>query len=138
MLTPSTVTQSTFGKLFGCRVDGAIFAQPLYVTNVTTPTQGINNVANVAYVATENDSVYAFDGDNTACQILWQVSFTDPANAVSAVPAADIHGQTDIVPLIGITGTPVIDPTTATLLRGDQNEDQPRRDPLVQSGTARA
>jgi hypothetical protein len=112
MLTPSTVTQSKFGKLFGCPVDGAIFAQPLYVANVTTPTQGTHNAV---YVATENDSVYAFDADNTACQILWHVSFTDPANAVSAVPAADIHGQTDIVPLIGITGTPVIDPTTATL-----------------------
>ena len=112
-LTPSSVTSTTspiFGKLVGCPVDGAIFAQPLYVPNVT-----IANVAhNVVYVATEHDTVYAFDADNL-CNQLWQVSFLDSVAGVTSVPATDIPGQTDILPEIGITGTPVIDPVTATL-----------------------
>jgi hypothetical protein len=110
MLTPSTVTQSTFGKLLGCSVDGQIYAQPLYVANVSIA--GITH--NVVYVATEHDSVYAFDADNL-CNTLWQVSFINPAMNVTTVPATDIAGQTDIVPEIGITGTPVIDLSTGTL-----------------------
>jgi hypothetical protein len=110
-LTPSSVGPSTFGKLFGCPVDGAIFAQPLYVANVAMA----NVTHNVVYVATEHDSVYAFDADANSCQILWQVSFINPTAGVTTVPATDISGQTDIVPEIGITGTPVIDPSTATL-----------------------
>jgi hypothetical protein len=112
-LTPasvSSITSPIFGKLVGCPVDGAIFAQPLYAANVT-----IANVAhNVVYVATEHDSVYAFDTDSL-CNTLWQVSFLDAVSGVTTVPATDISGQTDIVPEIGITGTPVIDPITATL-----------------------
>ena len=111
-LTPSTVSPTTFGKLFGCAVDGPIFAQPLYVANVAIPSQGTHNVL---YVATEHDSVYAFDADANSCQMLWQVSFINPAAGVTTVPATDISRQTDIVPEIGITGTPVIDPNTATL-----------------------
>ncbi len=111
-LTPSTVSPTTFGKLFGCAVDGPIFAQPLYVANVAIPSQGTHNVL---YVATEHDSVYAFDADANSCQMLWQVSFLNSALAVTTVPATDISDQTDIVPEIGITGTPVIDPNTATL-----------------------
>ena len=88
-----------------------IFAQPLYAANVT-----IANVThNVVYVATEHDSVYAFDADVNPCQALWHVSFIDSSAGVTTVPATDIPGQTDIVPEIGITGTPVIDPNTATL-----------------------
>jgi hypothetical protein len=114
VLSPSSVnsTTSPFGKLFGCSVDGAIFTQPLYAFNVTIPLKGTHNVV---YVATEHDSVYAFDADANSCQILWQVRFINPAAGVTTVPATDISGQTDIVPEIGITGTPVIDPSTATL-----------------------
>lgn len=114
MLTPSSVSSTTgptFRKLFGCAVDGQIFAQPLYAANVT-----IANVTHdVAYVATEHDSVYAFDADANPCQILWQVSFINPAAGITSVPASDIPAQTDIAPEIGITGTPVIDSSTATL-----------------------
>jgi hypothetical protein len=113
-LTPSSVSSTTspiFGKLFGCLVDGQIYAQPLYVANVT-----IAGVAhNVVYVATEHDSVYAFDADANPCQTLWQASFINSLAGGTTVPATDIPGQTDIVPEIGITGTPVIDPATATL-----------------------
>ena len=111
-LTPLSVSPTTFGKLFACAVDGAIFAQPLYVSNVAIPSKGTHNVV---FVATEHDSVYAFDADATPCKTLWQVSFIDPGMGVTTVPAADITGQTDIIPEIGITGTPVIDPATATL-----------------------
>ena len=115
-LTPLSVNSGKFGKLFGCPVDGPvgsqIVAQPLYVANVTIPLQGTHNVV---YVATEHDSVYAFDADTNPCQVLWQVSFINPIAGVTTVPAGDIPGQTDIVPEIGITGTPVIDPASATL-----------------------
>jgi len=111
-LTPSNVNASTFGKLFGCSVDGEIHAQPLYVSNIAVPNQGIHDTV---YVATEHDSVYAFDAHANSCQILWQVSFIDPAASITTVPTTDIPGQTDIVPEIGITGTPVIDAGTATL-----------------------
>ena len=113
LLTPSSVsstTSPTFGKWFGCPVDGQIYAQPLYVANVTIPSQGTHNVV---YVATEHDSVYAIDANS--CQVFWQTSFIDPAAGVSTVPASDIPPEQDIVPEIGITGTPVIDPATATL-----------------------
>jgi hypothetical protein len=110
-LTPANVAGGGFGKLFGCGVDGQIFGEPLYVANVTIPSQGTHNVV---YVATEHDSVYAFDADANPCQMLWRVSFINPAMNVTTVPASDISGQTDIVPEIGITGTPVIDPNTAT------------------------
>lgn len=112
ILTPSNVSAATFGKLFGCSVDGEIHAQPLYVANVSVPGNGIHDIV---YVATENDSIYAFDAHANSCQILWQVGFINPAAGITAVPATDIPGQTDIVPEIGITGTPVIDPATATL-----------------------
>jgi hypothetical protein len=110
-LTPSNVNASTFGKLFGCSVDGQIYAQPLYVPNVTLA----NITRNIVYVATEHDSVYAFDADAIPCQTLWQVTFLNSAAAITAVPSTDIPGQIDVVPEIGITGTPVIDPATATL-----------------------
>ena len=111
-LTVSNVSGGQFGKLYGCPVDGQIYAQPLYVSSVAIPNQG---TFDVVYVATENDSVYAFDADAGSCEVLWQASFIDPAAGVTPVPASDLGQQQDIVPQIGITGTPVIDPATATL-----------------------
>ena len=110
-LTPANV-QRQFGKVFGCPVDGQIHAQPLYVSNAAIPNLGTHNVV---YVATEHDSVYAFDADTSSCEVLWQVSFIDEGAGVTTVPASDLGLQQDIVPEIGITGTPVIDPATATL-----------------------
>src|SRR6202030_2990921 len=128
MLTPASVSSTTspiFGKLFGCAVDqddpmpSEIFAQPLYAANVTIA----NVTRNVVYVATEHDSVYAFDADVNPCQTLWHVSFIDSSAGVTTVPAGDIPGQTDIVREIGITGTPVIDPNTATLYVLDKTKE---------------
>ncbi|HMD05383.1 MAG TPA: hypothetical protein VKG68_08895, partial [Candidatus Binatus sp.] len=112
VLTPSTVNAKGFGLKFTDAVDGFIYAEPLYVPNVTIPSQGTHNVV---YVVTENDSVYAFDAD-VAGPPLWQTSFIDSANGITAVPSLDLGtGCKDLTPIIGITATPVIDPSTGTL-----------------------
>jgi len=108
-LTLGNVNESTFGKLFALPVDGAIYGQPLYLSGVSI--QG--GTHNVVYVATQHDSVYAFDADSVGAP-LWQVSFIDPGNGITPVPN-DVVGCEDIVPEIGVTGTPVIDPSTGTL-----------------------
>jgi hypothetical protein len=110
ILTPSNVNSHKFGKLFSFPVDGQIYAQPLYVYNVTIPNLGVHNVV---YVATENDSVYAFDADGLTTTPLWQVSFL--STGVTAVPCGATGACTGITPVIGITGTPVIDGLSGTL-----------------------
>ncbi|HEY0703899.1 MAG TPA: chitobiase/beta-hexosaminidase C-terminal domain-containing protein [Candidatus Acidoferrales bacterium] len=107
ILTPANVNSTTFGKLFTLSVDGYVYAQPLYVPGV--PIGGVAH--NVLYVATEHDSLYAFDADTGGTQ-LWKVSFI--VNNGSTVPNGNVSTG-DIVPEIGITGTPVIDNTTNTL-----------------------
>ncbi len=119
-LTTSSVNTSTFGKLFSCTVDGAIYAQPLWVANVT-----INSVKhNVVFVASQHDSLFAFDADANPCVQLWQVSLIDSNHGGSAaettvpsgVPGYLVgSGSGDITPEVGVTGTPVIDPSTGTL-----------------------
>ena len=107
VLTPSNVNPQQFGLIFTDMLDGAAYAEPLYVPNVAIPGNGTHNVV---YVATENDSVYAFDADNAGAA-LWHVSFIDPANGITAVPSSDL-GCNDLTPIIGITATPVIDSGT--------------------------
>jgi len=123
-LTPSNVNPQSFGKLFSYAVDGYVYAQPLYLPGVTlgagTPQAASNH--NVVYVATENDSVYAFDADSNSSAAnavpLWHVTLLDAAHGAAvgarAMLSTDIH-TTDVVPTIGITGTPVIDPSTGTM-----------------------
>ena len=105
ILTPSTVTVSQFGLLFTDAIDAAAYAQPLYAPNVAIPGMGTHNVV---YVATENDSVYAFDADQPGPP-LWHTSFINPSAGITAVPSSDL-GCGDLAPIIGITATPVIDP----------------------------
>jgi hypothetical protein len=116
VLTPGNVNSTQFGKLFSVAVDGKVYAQPLYVPNVTIPGQGTHNVL---YVATEHDSLYAFDADNLQSAPLWQTSFIDPANGITTIVVGST-GTVDIFcnsmkPEVGITGTPVIDPSTNTM-----------------------
>lgn len=108
-LTPSNVQSGSFGKLFGCAVDGEIYAQPLWVANLTIG----GGTHNVVFAATENDSVFAFDADASPCKQYWMKSLL-PAGAIP-IPPGDTGEAFDINTMIGITGTPVIDPATQTL-----------------------
>ncbi len=119
-LTPSNVNMTTFGKLFSCQADGAIYAQPLWVPNLTVA--GASH--NVIVVATQHESLYAFDADATPCTTLWHVNLVDSAHGGSSGETSVLSagsgalvgsGYGDISPEVGITGTPVIDPTSNTL-----------------------
>ncbi len=112
-LTPSNVNSNQFGKLFTFSLDGYAVAQPLYVSNVSIPGLGTHNVL---YVATQHDSVYAFDADNLQTAPLWWVNFTNAANGITTVPIADQGcGNVTKYTEVGIMGTPVIDPASYTL-----------------------
>src|SRR2546427_2557049 len=108
-LSPANLSSSTFGALFSCPVDGYIYASPLYVVGLNIGGQ----TRNVIFIATEHDSVYAFDADSPACVQLWSTSFL--SSGVTTVPAADTKELFDLLPEIGITSTPVIDPSTNTI-----------------------
>jgi hypothetical protein len=110
ILTPANVNVNKFGQLFSQTLDGYVYAQPLYVPNLSIPNLGNHNVV---YVATEHDSVYAFDADSNI-SVLWQVSFINAAKGITTVSSNDA-GCSDLVPEIGISGTPAIDTTTGTL-----------------------
>lgn len=114
ILTPKNVNTSAFGKVFSYPVDGAIYAQPLYIKNLPMGDRGTRNVV---YVVTEHDSVYAFDADQNAPRPpLWQDSFLDLGSNVTPVPCADEPEACDMLGTeIGITSTPVIDLNTETL-----------------------
>jgi uncharacterized protein (TIGR03437 family) len=111
LLTQASVRSGQFGRLFSYPVDGQVYAQPLYLPGVVIPGQGIHNVI---FVATEHDSVYAFDADNYLATPLWHVSFLNAAQGVTTASASDLECAS-IVPELGITSTPVIDQASGTL-----------------------
>lgn len=114
-LTNSNVTTATFGKLFSCTVDAAVYAQPLWVANLTI-TGGTHNVV---FVATQHNSVYAFDADASPCKTYWQTGASGVNSLMPPgetwVTSADESGCALVIPDIGILATPVIDPATGTI-----------------------
>jgi outer membrane protein assembly factor BamB len=98
VLTPANVNSAGFGKLRFLATDGKVDAQPLYLSGLSVA----GAAHNVVFVATENDSVYAFDADNGAT--LWHVSLLGSGETPSGPQSC---GQ--VVPVIGVTSTPVID-----------------------------
>jgi hypothetical protein len=115
-LTSSTVVADTFGKLFSCPVDGAVYTQPLWVPGMSIA----GGTHNVIFVATQKDNLYAFDADANPCVNYWHVSLIDSLHGGT-------HGETpvvwndvgycygDVYPEVGVTGTPVIDPASNTI-----------------------
>jgi hypothetical protein len=98
-LTPTTVTAATFGKTRLLATDGKVDAQPLFLSSLQVPGVGVRDVV---YVATEHDSVYAFDAASGST--LWHVSLLGTGETTS-----DARGCSQVTPEIGITSTPVID-----------------------------
>jgi hypothetical protein len=121
VLTPANVNSTAFGKLFSYPVDGYVYAQPLYVPNVTITGQGTHNVL---FIATEHNTIYALDPDAgaTGGVLLWKTNLGTSALTVTANYTNKDFGTrynggayTDIEPEVGITGTPVIDTNSGTL-----------------------
>jgi hypothetical protein len=127
ILTTTNVTSSKFGKIFSYPVDGQVYAQPLYVPNVSIPGQGVHNVL---YVATENDSLYAFDADGLTPNILWHLSFINPGSGITTINCITTKIVCNVYPITGITSTPVIDPNSNTiylLVRTQENNSSVQR-----------
>jgi hypothetical protein len=123
ILTPANVNSTSFGKLFSYAIDGRAYAQPLYVSGLTmgSGSAQAGTRHNVVFIATEHDSVYAFDADSNGgpnSSPLWQITLLDSAHGAASgattVPNGDVSTG-DITPEIGITGTPVIDTNTNTM-----------------------
>ena len=116
ILTTSNVNPSNFGKLFSRDVDGYVYAQPLYLPDITVAGKGTHNVV---YVATEHNSVYAFDAEIAAqAAPLWKVNLGAPVpsgDICQGIAGSSLCPYTDIAPEIGITSTPVIDAGSGTL-----------------------
>jgi hypothetical protein len=106
-LTPANVNSTQFGKLFSVTVVGAVYAQPLYLSAVTIA----GGTHNVLYVVTEHDNVYAIDADSGT---IYKTVSLIPSGGNTVNSSTDL-GCGDLVPEVGITGTPVIDSVSGTL-----------------------
>jgi len=121
ILNTSNVNKSQFGKICSASVDGQVYAEPLLVSNVT-----INGTlySSVAYVVTQNDSIYAFDANSTGptCK---QLLFANLLPSGEQALDCRFFGGGDcqsVAPQIGILGTPVIAPNTKTIYLVTQSQ----------------
>jgi large repetitive protein len=150
-LTPAFVSGSgNVTCLFAEQVDGQVNAQPLYLTSTTSSKlpgsfpDGAQH--NAVYVATQNGTVYAIDGDRISdgCNkvnqnYLWVMPLVNYKNGPTpngqAEAYQDIKGAADITPLLGLTETPVIDTVTGTLyvvVSVKDTQDLPAATPFMQ------
>ena len=111
-LTASNVNVQQFGKVFTLPVDGEVYAQPLVVGHLSIG----GGDHNVVYVATVNNTVYAFNGDNG--RLYWRKNFTrsgwrPPKNTDMTGACGGTY--TNFSGNIGIVGTPVIDTASETM-----------------------
>src|SRR5207237_551508 len=115
ILTPANVNVNSFGQMFSYPVDGYIWAQPLYVSNLAIPGQGTHNVV---FVATAHNGVYAFDADSnlgSSGGVLWQVNLGTSALTPNSDFGNRYGAYHDINPEVGIIGTPVVDLPSQTM-----------------------
>ncbi len=120
ILNLTNVSSATFGKLFTVPVDGCVYAAPLYMPNVIIGGQ----THNVVFIATENNTVYAYDANSAGASggLLWKTNLGPAAVTTTSAFTNKNFGTryngnayTDIEPEVGITGTPVIDTNSGTL-----------------------
>jgi outer membrane protein assembly factor BamB len=114
-LTPANVNSTSFGKLFSYPVQGQVYAQPLYISNLSIPGQGTRNVV---FVATQNNDVYALDANSTSGPnggVLWHVNLGTAAATPSPFIGFRYGPFRDVSPQVGITSTPVIDLSAGTM-----------------------
>ena len=104
-LTTANVKPATFGKLFSLPVDGDVYAQPLYLSNLAIPGKGTHNVV---FISTVNNTLYAYDADDQNGTLYWKVNF-GPQVPASIIASQNLPGGT------GIVATPAIDLSTKTL-----------------------
>jgi regulation of enolase protein 1 (concanavalin A-like superfamily) len=97
VLTTANVKSATFGLLRTLPGDGPVFAEPLYLSALNVG----GSLHNVVFVATEHNSVYAYDADSGTK--LWQVTLNRTGETTSDDRTCDV-----ISPEIGVTATPVI------------------------------
>ncbi|HXN23011.1 MAG TPA: FKBP-type peptidyl-prolyl cis-trans isomerase [Candidatus Dormibacteraeota bacterium] len=111
ILNQSNVNSTQFGKLFMLPVDDQIFAGILYASDVAIA----GSKHNVIFVATVNNSVYAFNAD-TLGNPLWYRNFNGfgrPSRNTEL--GQSCRNYADFIGNIGIVGTPVIDGTSRTM-----------------------
>jgi len=103
LITPANISKLT--EQYSDVLNGEIVAEPLTATvDVTVgPNPGTQNLV---FVATEQDSLYAFN--ITSGQLVWQTSLLKPGE--TPLPQSVTNSGVN-----GITGTPVIDPSTNTI-----------------------
>ena len=111
-LTTSNVNAQQFGEVFTLAVDDQVYAQPLVVGHISIG----NGSHNVVLIATVNNTIYAYDGDDGT--LYWQKSFTAPGMRPPTnvdMTGACSGSYTDFSGHIGIVGTPVIEAATGTM-----------------------
>jgi hypothetical protein len=109
LLTTSNVNTTTFGKLFTLSVDDQVYAQPLVYSKLNIGGRFYNAV----FIATVNNSIYAYDGNNG--NLLWNKNYTVAGDRPPKNTDMLNGNYHDFTGNIGIVGTPVIDSATQTM-----------------------